>query len=515
MSSLWSFPMEISPAEERVLGKCKKAKLFILLRQYRHELFDETFQRELIGMYPDRKRGKAAIPPALLAMVTLLQAALGMSDEDAVECAAMDRRWQMVLGTLGQEEAPFSQGSLFHFRQRLIVAEMDRRLLERTVELARRTGVFGHAALRAAFDASPLFGAGRVEDTFNLIGHAVRDVLRTVAKRLEVDVETAAQRTGVPLVAGSSLKAALDIDWDDPAQKRAALNELLGQIRSLGAFLESELQEDLKQPPLSKQWATVGQILSQDLEPDPDHGGMRIRRGVAPDRRISIADGEMRHGRKSKAVRFDGYKRHIALDVESRLILGVSVTPGNRPEGEAAGVLFRDIEQQGLCVEELLIDRGYLAAQAVDERRRAGLPVRCKAFPLRNAGLFTKADFNLNFAAARVICPAGHARPLEFGRSAHFPASACDPCAQREQCTKARCGRHLSIHPQELFLSELRSAQRTPEGRALLRRRVPVEHGHARLGQTQGHKARYKGIRKNLFDLRRHAAVANIFKLAA
>lgn len=515
MSSLWTLPTEISVAEARVLSKCKKAKLFLLLRHHRHELFDEGFQRELMAMYPERRRGKAAVPPALLAMVTLLQAALGMSDEDAVESAAMDKRWQMLLGTLGQDDAPFSQGSLFNFRQRLIAAELDRRLLERTVELARRTGLFGDRALRAAFDASPLFGAGRVEDTFNLIGHAVRDVLQSVSRRLGISFSEAVERAGVPLVAGKSLKAALDIDWDDPAQKRAALAKLLDQVRALGEFLERELAHELTQPPLSEQWATVTQLLSQDLEPDPVNGGTRIRRGVAADRRISVTDGEMRHGRKSKATRFDGYKRHLAVDVGSGIIVGVAVTPGNRPEAEAAAVLFADVDSQELHLSELLIDRGYLAAAAVEERRRAGLDVRCKAFPLRNAGRYTKMDFTLDFITQTITCPAGETKPLELGRCAQFPASSCYACNHRDRCTTAASGRHLNIHPNEEFHATLRNIQRTPEGRAALRQRVPVEHSHARIGQTQGRRARYKGLRKNVFDLRRHAAVSNIFRLAA
>src|SRR4051794_18528612 len=179
MSLSWSPPVETSPAEDRILSRCKKAKLYVLLRQFRHELFDERFQSELVAMYP-RRGGKEPVAPALLAMVTLLQAALGVSDEDAVEFAEMDKRWQMLLGTLGTDEPPFSQGSLVNFRQRLIAHEMDRRLLDRTVELARRTRGYSHTALRAAFDASPLFGAGRVEDTFNLLGRALREVLKTV-----------------------------------------------------------------------------------------------------------------------------------------------------------------------------------------------------------------------------------------------------------------------------------------------------------------------------------------------
>jgi transposase len=77
----------------------------------------------------------------------------------------MDRRWQMVLDGLDSESAPFSKGPLVAFRQRLIAQQMDRRLLERTVEIAAASGAFGSRQLRAALDSSPLWGAGRVEDT--------------------------------------------------------------------------------------------------------------------------------------------------------------------------------------------------------------------------------------------------------------------------------------------------------------------------------------------------------------
>jgi hypothetical protein len=60
-----------------------------------------------------------------------------------VELAVMDARWQMVLDCLGSEKPPFSQGALQAFRERLIASDMDRRLLERTVALAKETREFG------------------------------------------------------------------------------------------------------------------------------------------------------------------------------------------------------------------------------------------------------------------------------------------------------------------------------------------------------------------------------------
>jgi hypothetical protein len=514
MALYWSPPVATSTHEDRILAGCKKAKLFVFLRQHRHELFDDDFQRQLAGMYPERARGKEPVAPALLAMATLLQAALGVSDEDAVEYAMFERRWQMLLDCLGEDEAPFAQGTLFAFRQRLVAHDLDRRLLERTVELARQRGGFSARSLRAAFDASPLFGAGRVEDTFNLLGHAARDLVRSVAGRLGVEADEAARRAGIPLLTGSSIKAALDIDWDDLSARKGALTLLLEQVRALQGFVERELASECERPPLSEQLRTLQEIVSQDTEPDPEGGGARIKQGVAKDRRISIRDGQMRHGRKSKSSRVDGYKRHIVLGLDDKLILAVAVTPANRPEAEAAADLNADVERHGDVIAELWIDRGYLAAPLIAAFHATGKLVRCKPFPLRNAGRFTKAHFTLDFAAENVRCPEGRTAPLHLGRVARFAAQTCSSCARRSSCTTAVGGRSLSIHPQEPLLHELRQRRATRTGRLELRERVHVEHGLAAISRTQGRKARYVGVRMNLFDLRRHAAVANLHTAA-
>ena len=137
-----------------------------------------------------------------------------MSDDEVIEVTTMDRRWQMVLDCLDSERAPFSKGTLVAFRQRLLAQQMDRRLLERTVEIAAASGAFGARQLRAALDSSPLWGAGRVEDTYTLLGHALRKAVGVIARQQGRELPAVANEVGVPLVSGSSLKAALDLDWD-------------------------------------------------------------------------------------------------------------------------------------------------------------------------------------------------------------------------------------------------------------------------------------------------------------
>lgn len=44
---LWRPPVQPAPFEQAVIKRMKRAKLFVFLREHRHELFDEDFQEEL------------------------------------------------------------------------------------------------------------------------------------------------------------------------------------------------------------------------------------------------------------------------------------------------------------------------------------------------------------------------------------------------------------------------------------------------------------------------------------
>ncbi|MGH3270438.1 MAG: transposase, partial [Trebonia sp.] len=241
---VWRPPVEPSPAEQAVIKAVRRAKLFVFLRQHRHELFDEEFQAELAQAYVDSPKGQPPVPPARLALATILQAYAKVSDDEVIEAMIMDRRWQLVLDCTGADEPPFSKGTLVGFRKRLIEENLDRRLIERTVELAARTKGFGARALRAALDSSPLWGAGRVEDTINLMGHALRKALGVIAagqgRGQAAGTARVAARAGVAQLAASSVKAALDADWDDPATAGKALAQVLGWLDQVEALTASQ-----------------------------------------------------------------------------------------------------------------------------------------------------------------------------------------------------------------------------------------------------------------------------------
>jgi len=508
--ALWHPAEALSPLEQSVLRRIRRAKLFVFLRLHRHLIFDAVFQEELATLYDDRPKGQPPVPPALLALVTLLQAYTGVGDAEAVEAAVMDRRWQLVLDCLDCAEAPFSQGTLVAFRDRLIAAELDRRLIERTVEIAAQTKGFGQRQLRAALDSSPLWGAGRVEDTYNLLGHALRKAIGVLARQQGRELAAEAAQAGAPLLGGSSLKAALDCDWDDPAARAGALGQVLAALTAVEAHVAAQPASPA-QAAAQESVAVAQQVVQQDVQRRPD-GTVALRRGVAPERRISVEDPDMRHGRNSRTQRVDVYKLHVLRDLDSGLLRAAGVTRANAPEASVTDDLVADLAPQPVTLSELHLDRAYLSSTLV-QQRAPGLAIFCKAWPVRQGPHFAKTAFHLDWARGLIQCP-GHVQ-VSFvpGGVVHFPAPCCAVCAVRSQCTDSPHGRSVSIHPDEQLLAELRERQQTPAGRAALRERVQVEHALAHVGAWQGDRARYRGQRKNLFDLRRTCVVHNLHVL--
>ncbi len=505
---LWQPAVECSPAEQKIMAQIRRAKLFVFLRQYRHEIFDEAFQTELAQDYVDSPKGQPPIPPAQLALATILQAYTGVSDDEVIEALVMDRRWQLALDCLDCDTAPFSKGTLVGFRTRLIKQNWDRRLIERTVAVAAQHKVFGARQLRAALDSSPLWGAGRVEDTYNLLGHALRKALSVIARQQERELAAVAAEAGAALLSQSSLKAALDLNWDEPVECAQALSLILTTLETVEAYASHQTLNQEAAAQVASNLAVAAQIRAQDVSADAA-GQPVLRQGVAKDRRISIEDGDMRHGRKSSSRLIDGYKRHVLHDLDSALVRAVGLTPANAPEAGVTEAILADLAEQKVVLGEVHIDRAYLSSTLV-QNRTPDLAIYCKAWPVRHGPHFAKTAFNLDWDHHTIRCPQDVELPFEPGAVIHFPTATCAACPVREQCTASANGRSVTIHPDERLLQELRERQLTPEGRAKLRERVAVEHDLAHVGHWQGDRARYCGQRKNLFDLRRCAVVQNL-----
>ena len=162
----------------------------------------------------------------------------------------------------------------------------------------------------------------------------------------------------------------------------------------------------------------------------------------------------MRHARKSRSQRIDGYKRHVLPNLDTRLVRAVGVTPANAPEASVTDSFPVPLESQGPQWVELHSDQGYLHSRLVRERPPE-LAVYCKAWSVRHGASFPKTAFTLDWEAGIIRGPNAVTISFKVGSVVYFPAAVCAACPFRGQYTSSAQGRSVSIHPDEPLLQEV------------------------------------------------------------
>jgi transposase len=497
-------------------------------RLFRDEEFSELYVLD---------NGCPSVPPSLLATALLLQTYDRVSDEEAKARADFDLRWKVALG-IELDARPFAKSTLQLFRSQLILHEKVRAVFQTSLKLARQSGYLKSQKIRAALDTSNILGRGAVKDTYNLLSDGIVLLVRELGMLAGNKPEEWAKAHDLGrYFVSASLKGAAEIDWED---KQARERLLSGIVADADRLLEiargtrgTYPPESAEQRRLSEAAALLSQLLLQDVERRPE-GGVAIREGVAKDRVVSVHDPEMRHGRKSKAKRFDGHKAAIAVDTESQLITAVDVLAGNAPDNERALELVKESEVNAeVEVTETLGDCAYGDGLTRQGFADSGKRLVARVPDRPETGYFAKEDFQIDLSdpkAPTCTCPAGKSAKRLVRKSGykdregknvqskafHFDPALCDTCPLRAQCVRTALGkgRMVSLHPQEGLLQEARAFQKSEEYSPYRKWRQVVEHRLARLMQLGVRQARYFGRVKTLFQLLLAATVANLTLVA-
>jgi hypothetical protein len=515
-----------------MLGKRSAQRdLFEVGNVFRLELDPKSFHGQLAAValrlfndddfaaFYDAQQGRPSVPPSQLALLTLLQHEAACSDAEAVARSTFDLRWAAVLGrTAG---TPLCAKSTFQlFRAHLVLHDGVRTIFERSLQQAREAGLLAPGPLKIAVDTKPILGRGAVEDTYNLLGTGIQQLIRAVAKTERLKPEAWAETHDLCRYFAPSLKGSADLDWSDAEARGAFLSQIVADARRLlqgaGDALSGDGAEAVREAA-----QLLSQLLLQDIvETPPGPGGGQgqatIRPGTAPGRIPAATDPEQRHGRKSESHRFTGYKGAIATDRESQIILDAAVLDG--AAADATGLLeqVERIEARtGQPVAEALGDCAYGSGETRQAFADAGRELIAKVPQEKaNGGLFPKSAFVLDLLNHTVTCPGGESTDRfqwekDGGKLFSFGAR-CGSCPLRPHCTTAVGGRSVSVHPQEELLRAARAYQETAEGRAHLRERVVAEHRLARLGQLGMGQARYRGRAKTRCQLLLLSTIANL-----
>lgn len=509
-----------------------ETSIYGLLYRESHRLFpDEAFA----DLFADI--GRASVPPRIVAVVMVLQRLEGLSDREAVDRITFDLRWKYAAGGLDFDYAGFVHTVLVDMRARLRRSERPNRIFETALEVARQAGLIGR---KRVLDSTPLYDAVATQDTVTLIRSAIRALLKIVDDKLEAELRGCCKRDDDYVAAGKP-----SCDWDDAGAREALVDALAHDAYAILATLHGRKLD----PEVTQAAKLVATVVGQDLEQRED-GTFHIARRVAPDRVISIVDPEARHGHKTAARGFDGYKGHIALDPDSEIITATEVTPGNASDGSVATSLLADVlprtasgdspaapaptsgETATSNVEpasvasptrvEIFGDASYGTADIVDKIEAAGAEANVKVqAPSAPAGHFGKDAFEINLDAQTVKCPAGvlvqiRKHSSDGGGIASFAAS-CTSCVLRAQCTDAKTGRAIRINPKEATLQRSRARQTSAAWKKHYRATRPkVERKLAHLMRRKhgGRRARVRGSECTRQDFAMLAAAHNLARLA-
>ena len=491
---------------------------------------DELFRDEDFAALYCSNNGRPSVPPGLLATALVLQAYDGVSDDEAKQRADYDLRWKVALG-LELDVRPFAKSTLQEFRAQLIVHEQTRAIFQRSLEVAKRGGVWkkGHPPherqhMKLALDTTHILGRGAVNDTYNLLADGIIQVLRVLAKLGPFELTDLAEELDCArYVCGPSLKGQSEVDWTNPQARQRFLAKIVADADRLLELVRVTRSGLAAGSPHEAELVTAAGVLARVLGQDIERreNGPSLKQGVAPDRLISVHDPEMRHGRKSSSHRFNGHKAQVAVDTDSQLITAVDVLAGNAGDADHALEVVEASEAVTGCqVVEVIGDCAYGAGNTRAEFAASGRTMIAKVPEIHNQEFFAKTVFQIDLEAGTCTCPNKHTtRDLRAAKGGGgmfvFTTETCAACQLRAQCTRSQSGRTVQLHPQEALLQQARELQASPAFDDARRRRQVVEHRIARLVQLGIRQARYFGRTKTLFQLCLAAAVANLTLLAA
>ena len=503
-------------------GRVGQQSIWAVLYHQGDRLFaDELFADLFAGV------GRRSVPPRIVATVMVLQRLGGLSDREAVEAFSFDVRWKFACGGLAFDYPGFSHTVLVDMRARLAASARPERIFAVTVAAARQAGLVG---VRRVLDSTPLYDAVATMDTVTLLGAAMRGLLKVADERLEAELR------GV--LTGAEDYASLakpQIDWDDQAARAALVDARARDARAvLGVLHGRSLAAGV-----AEATRLLAAVVGQDLEQAGD-GSFRIARKVTADRVISVVDPDARHGHKTSARGFDGYKGHASVDPDSELIMATAATAGNIGDAAAAPGLLAELVDQvqdtplaataasgaagGPPAPTVYGDSAYGSGPLLASLHTASIDPRVKIqAAVAPRGHFTKDQFQIDLAAGTVTCPAQHTAPIVYnpnpGHRHHGQASfgpACASCPLRGQCTNATAGRTITITAYERELAAARARQADPARAADYRATRPkVERKLAHLVRRRhgGRRVRVRGLVKVAADFDLLAAAVNLARL--
>jgi transposase len=481
--------------------------LAIRVRDALGELFEDA---QFAGLFATR--GRPAVSPTRLALVSVLQFAEGLSDRQAAEAGCGRIDWKYALG-LELSDAGFDASVLSEFRARLVAGDQAERLLHQMLDHLRERRLLGRGG-RQRTDATHVLAAVRELNRLELVTETLRAALEALAAAAPTWLQAVVPDQWYERY-GQRAR-----DWRLP-KAEAAREALAVTVGSDGfALLEAvhaaEAPGWLREVPALQ---TLRRLWLQQYYRDQQ--GLRWRdKSELPPGALAIGspyDPEARYGIK-RGVGWRGYKAHFTETCEPdrpHLIVHVATTVAATNDVDTVPGRHADLATADLLPDEHLVDAGYvsvdhvLAARADHGVELVGPLPPDSGWQARHEDGFDLTRFQIDWDRKRVTCPNGatsrnwrqtssrHGLPII---QATFRAPDCTPCPDRVRCTRSPVlARHLTFRPRTQYQAQqqLRAEQATDAWRDRYAHRAGIEGTIAQATRRSDlHQARYRGLAK-------------------
>lgn len=505
-----------------------KGHAYLRLRDKFGVLFrDEAFRKLFSG------RGQPAEAPGRLALVTVLQFAEGLSDQQAADAVRSRLDWKYLLA-LELKDPGFDASVLSEFRSRLVAGGAEQLLFESVLKQLGEAGLFKRGG-RMRTDATHVLAAVRTLHRLECVGETLRQALEVLAVAVPTWL-----RGQVPAEWFERYGQRFE-DYRLPAERaaRTTLAETIGAdgLRLLGWVYAPGAPACARTLPAVE---ILRQVWLQQFYATPPDQPVRWRKAadLPPGARLICTpyDAEARYSQKRQTI-WTGYKVHLTetCDAEQpHLITDVQTTLAPVADVAQVPTIQAALAAHGALPAEQVVDAAYVSTQQVlSSQQKYGidligpLPAN-QSWQARAQQGYAATDFTVDWAARQAHCPQGHpsegwvdthdpqGHPVV---AVHFAAATCQACPVRSACTRStQHGRGLSLRPEaeQATLQAARARQTTPDFQKIYATRAGIEGTLSQAVRVAGlRRARYLGLAKTKLQHLITATAINLLRVAA
>lgn len=521
-------PKPIGPVPEDTARVARaafpKGTTYVRMRDVLGAIYDDEDFAELF-----EARGRPAIAPWRLALVTLMQFSEGLSDRQTAEAVRARIDWKYALG-LRLSDPGFHFSVLSEFRSRLLEGGKERLVLEKLLEGCKERGYLKVRG-RARTDSTHVLGALRLLSKWERTAETMRAALNALAS---VDPEWLTEHADPEWFE----RYARRIEDQRLPKGKQAREEYLKSVGADGLRLLGQLDAP-HTPEVLKEIAeveTLRRIWEQHYE--KVDGGLRVldpkEMPEAAHRIESPYEVEARYSTK-RAMDWVGYKVHLTESCDEgfpHLITEVHTTAATATDVKQLSAIQDGLARCGLLPAEQLADSSYVCgSNLVSSHTRQidliGPPYKDNSWQAKASEGFDVANFRIDWEKKTVSCPQER-KSIRWSKTktargrkmihVEFDPDDCAACPSRPLCTRAKSlPRALTLQPkvEHEAIQFARRRQKTEEFASLYSRRAGVEgtisQGVRAFGLRQ---ARYRGLERTHLQEVATAAAINVGRLA-